>query len=82
MKFDLKFNDKLEPQTTFKERAQTFIEKKVDYLNTRYIKSTIRNLCLKLSLSTHFSVFILLCIAVTTVTLSLDRYPIDQDFFE
>lgn len=28
-----------------------------------------------------FNVFIILCITVNTVTLSMDRYPIDYDFY-
>ena len=46
-------------------------------MSRKYSKSCVRNFFYKIINNQYFTIFILLCITVNTITLSMDRYPIE-----
>ena len=66
---------------SIKKRMENWMSDKLMDVSERYKDTCAHRFFFSICNNTYFSVFILLCIAVNTVTLSLDRYPIDYDVF-
>lgn len=50
-------------------------------MGTKYSNTCVMRTFYTICINSQFNVFIILCIAVNTVTLSLDKYPIDYDLY-
>ena len=51
------------------------------FASIKYSNTSMHRIFNKICMNSYFSAFVIFCIFINTISLSLDRYPMDYDFY-
>lgn len=64
-----------------KKKIEEYLADLIIFTGLKYSKTELHKFFKNICINSYFSAFIIFCIFINTISLSLDRYPIDYDFY-